>query len=84
MPQHKNSWPGGHEMYNFGRLFFGHHYYTLSLSNLYLGVKKRILKEIMHFLHMTLYGHDLAQEPLPWGHEIYNLGRPFHGHYYCT
>ena len=27
MPQHKNLCPGGHEIYNFGRLFLGHHYY---------------------------------------------------------
>ena len=28
-----------------------------------------------------LYGHALAQEPLPWGHEIYNFGRPFLCHH---
>ena len=24
-PQHKNPWPGGHEIYNFGKPFFGYH-----------------------------------------------------------
>ena len=67
--------PGGHEIYHFGRPFLGHHYNTLSLSYLSLGVEK-IIKEIMHFHYMT-YGNAHAQEPLPWGHEIYNFGRPF-------
>ena len=34
-----------------------------------------------------LYGHALAQEPLPRAHESYNFGIPFLGdHYYiqCT
>ena len=30
----KNSRPGGDEIYNFGRLFLGHNYYTLSLSDI--------------------------------------------------
>ena len=28
------------------------------------------------------YGHTLAQEPLPRGHEVYNLGKPFLSHLY--
>ena len=43
----------GHEIYNFGSNFFGHHHYILSLSDLCLGVKKKIFKEIMHFHYMT-------------------------------
>ena len=46
-PLHKNPCPGGHEIYNFGRPFRGHHYYTLSLSDLCLGVE--IFKEIHQF-----------------------------------
>ena len=65
-PEHKNPYPGGHEIYNFGRPFLGHHYYILGLSDLCLGVEKKIFKEIMHFYSMT-YGHTLAQEPLPRG-----------------
>ena len=42
--------PGGHEIYNFGRPFLGHHYYILSLSDLSLGVEKKIFKEITHFI----------------------------------
>ena len=38
MPQHKRPCPVGHEIYNFCRTFLGHHYYILSLSDLYLGV----------------------------------------------
>ena len=45
MSQHKNSCPGGHEIYNFGGLFLEHYHYTLSLSDLCLGVKKKIFKE---------------------------------------
>ena len=43
-PQHKNPCRGGHEFYNFGRLFLGHHYYKLSLSDLCLGIEKNILQ----------------------------------------
>ena len=43
----------GHEIYNFGRLFIGLHYYILSLYDLCLGVKMKIFKEIMHFYYMT-------------------------------
>ena len=56
--------PGGHEIYHFGRSFLGHHYNTLSLSYLCLGVEK-IFKEIMHFHYYDLYDNALAQEPLP-------------------
>ena len=45
--------PGGHEIYNFGRPFLCHHNYILSLSDLCLGVEKKIFKEIMHFHNMT-------------------------------
>ena len=45
--------PGGHEIYNFGRPFLCHHNYILSLSDLCLGVEKKIFKEIMHFHYMT-------------------------------
>ena len=41
--------PGGHEINNFGRLFLGYHYYIHSLSDLCLGVEKKISKEKMHF-----------------------------------
>ena len=30
----KNPCPGGHESYNFGRPFLGHHHYIYSLSDL--------------------------------------------------
>ena len=46
------------------------------------GDKRRFLKEIMHFHYNDLYGHTLAQEPLTWGLEIYNFGKPFRGHHY--
>ena len=45
--------PWGHEIYNFGSLFFSHHNYFLSSSDLCLGVEKKVLKEIMHFHYMT-------------------------------
>ena len=52
-PEHKNSCARGHEIYNFGRPFLGHHYYIFGLSDLCLRVKKKIFKEIMHFHYMT-------------------------------
>ena len=45
--------PGGHEIYNFGGPFLGHHYYNLNLPDLCLGVEKKIFKEIMYFHYMT-------------------------------
>ena len=47
--------PGGHEIYNFGRPFLGHYYYILtgSLFDLCLGVEKKIFKEIMYFHNVT-------------------------------
>ena len=35
----------------------------------------------MHFDY-RVHGHALAQEPLPEGHKINNLGRHFLGHHY--
>ena len=46
-----------------------------------VGVEKKILKKNNAFSLYDLYGHALAQEPLPRGHEIYNFGRPFLCHY---
>ena len=46
-PLHNNPCPGGHEIYNFGRPFLGHHYYTLSLYGPCSGVEKFI--NITHF-----------------------------------
>ena len=71
-PLHKNPGPcpGVHDIYNFGKPFLGHHYYILGLSDLCLGVEKRIFKEINSNNAFSLYdlcGHGLAQEPLPQG-----------------
>ena len=78
---HKNPCPGGHEIYNFGRPFFCHHYNTLSLSDLCLGVKEKIFKEIMHFHYMTYMATPMYKNPCPGGHEIYNFGRSFLGYH---
>ena len=66
-PWHKTPCPGGHETYNFSRLFIGHHNIILNLSDLCLGLKKKIFKEIMHFHYMTyiITSHGLAQKPVP-------------------
>ena len=62
MPLHKTPCPGVHEIYNFGRPFLGHHYryYILSLSDLCLGVEKKIFKELHQFY--TFY----TQITSPW------------------
>ena len=52
-PEHKNPCPRGHEIYNFGRPFLGHHYCIFGLSDLCLGVEKTIFTEIMQFRYMT-------------------------------
>ena len=87
-PYLKNPCPGGHESYNFCRPFLIHHHCILSLSDLCLGVKMKIFKEIMHFHYMTYRYMDtpLQKNPCTGGHEIYNhnFGRPFLGHHYYT
>ena len=64
---HNNPCPRGHDIYNFGTAFPGYHYHILGLSDLCLGVKKKILslfaygsgvennilKEMMHLNHMA-------------------------------
>ena len=74
-------YPRGHEIYKFGRLNLGHHYYTFSLSNLCLSEEKKFLKEIMHFHYMTYMPWPLHKNPCPGGHEIYNFGRLKLGHH---
>ena len=82
MPQHKNSCPVGHEIYNFGRRFLGHHCYTFSLSDQCLDVEKKVFIRNKAFSPHSLYVRILVQEYLNGGHEIYNFGRPFLGHHY--
>ena len=82
MPQHKNPCSGVHEIYNFGRTFLGYHYYLLSLSDLCLGVEKKVLKEIMPFHFMTYKAMAQHKNPCPSGHDIYSFGRTFLGHHY--
>ena len=69
-PKHKNPCPGGHEIYNFGGPFLGHHCYTLCLSNLCLGVEKNIFKEIMYFHYITYMTTHKHKNPYPRGHEF--------------
>ena len=70
-----NPCPGGHETYNFGRPFLGHRYYILSLSDLCMGVEKKIF-----------IGHiatPCTRNLCTGGHESYNFGRAFLGdHFY--
>ena len=65
-------------IYNFGRSFFGHYYYILtSWSDLCLGVKKEIFKEIMHVHCMTCMVTPKQKNPCPGSDEIYNFDRLF-------
>ena len=41
-PLHKNPWPDGHEIYNFGRHFLSNHYYTLNSSEPWPNLEKKI------------------------------------------
>ena len=52
---HKNHFPGGREIYNFGRPFLGLLYYILSLSGLCPGVEVKII-----FSLYDISGHSLA------------------------
>ena len=53
---HKNTFPGGHEIYSFGKPSHSHHYYSvyiLSLSDLCSAVEKIFFKRNNAFLFMT-------------------------------
>ena len=76
-----NSYPGIHEIYNFGICFFGHHYHILNISGLYLEKKSKTFKKLSGFTKWLIWPH-----PSTSGHEIYNFGRSliFFGHHYYT
>ena len=51
----------GHEIYNFRRLFLERYYYIYGLSDLCLGVEKKIFKEIIQLHSMThMASHALS------------------------
>ena len=81
IPQHKDPCPGGHESNNLGRPFLGDHYYILSLSAIFMGVEKKIFKEIMYFHYMTYTTTSQHKNPSPGGYERYTFERPFLGHH---
>ena len=60
-PEHKNAYPGSHEIYYFDRPFLGYHFYALSLSESWTRVEKNA------FSLNDLYGHAPAQDPLLQG-----------------
>ena len=62
--QAQESLTRGHEIYKFRRTTLGHHYYILSLSDLYIVVEKKIIKNIMQLSLYDLHDHALAQEHL--------------------
>ena len=72
-PQHKNPYPGGHEIYKFGRPFLGHHYYLLSLYELFVWtmprsreedfLKKYINLTLLYLKITTLRGHKWSEDP---------------------
>ena len=72
-----------HEIYKFCRPL-GRHYFILSLSDLCLGVKRKIFYEVMHFQYMTCMATPLLKNLSTGCHEIDNFGRPFLCHYYYT
>ena len=65
-PQHRNPYPRGHEINNFGRPFLCNHHYMLLLSGLFRGVQKNLKKNNVFSL-FDLFGHILAQESLSKG-----------------
>ena len=66
MSHHKNPYPRGHEIDNFGRHLLGHHYYVhvYSLSEPCPGLEKKILKKNPSILH---FYPKLPQNYLPLG-----------------
>ena len=74
-PKHKNPCPRGHEIYNFGRPFLGHHYYIplLSLSDLCLLWQ---CPSTRNPAQGSWKGHG------SWVMKRHNFGRSFLGHHY--
>ena len=69
-PLHKKPCPGGHEIYTFGRPFFGYHYYTLSFVWTMLRSREDdLLKKYVNFTLSTLK----ITSPLSGGYEIYHF-----------
>ena len=64
-PQYKNPCPRDHEIKNFGGPFLEHYYFTLSLSDLCLGVEKYIFEEIMYFHYITYMATPQHKNPYP-------------------
>ena len=60
--QYTTPCPGVHRIYNFGEPFLGHHYYTLSVSDLCLG-EAYILFYRLSF-HSGIFTH-METSPLP-------------------
>ena len=56
LAQHKNPYPGGHEIYNFGTPFLGHQYYLLSLYELFVWTMPRSREEdfLKKYINLTL------------------------------
>ena len=52
-PQYTNPCPEGHEIYNLGGPFLGHHYYTLRLYEPCPEVEKNIFKKSINFTLFT-------------------------------
>ena len=59
-PQDKNPCPRDHEIHNFGGPFLSHHYFILSLSDLCLGVERKIIGKYINFTRITpqFFGED--------------------------
>ena len=75
-PQHKNPRPGGHIIYNFGKPFLVHHYYTLSLTEPCPGVEKRIFL-LKKYIKFTLLTPKLPTLLKSGGHENCNFLSPY-------
>ena len=52
---HKNPCLGGHEIYNFGRPFLCHQYYTLSLYGPCQWEEKKVFKKYSNFIFIYIY-----------------------------
>ena len=75
MSLHKNPCSRSHEIYNFGKSYLGHHYYTHSLYGSCTRVEKtRFLKKYINF---TLFTPKLPPLGVEGGQEIYNFFSPY-------
>ena len=71
-----NPCPRGHEIFNLGRPYLGHHFYALNECELCLGVEKKIFKKYINFSLFSLFTPKVPPHGVA-SYEIYTFLSPY-------